>query len=183
MQEDTEDTQSDDSGAENVLKMSCPLREQDRFLPIANITKIMKRGIPPNGKIAKDARECIQECVSEFISFLTSEASDRCHMEKRKTINAEDVICSMYALGFENYIDPLKVFMTKYRECTAADRLSSDESHEPPQYESTEAPAVDNQQPSTSNQANIVPGTSHTEIIYQTNDGTICFKNESFENM
>lgn len=32
------------------------LREQDRFLPIANIAKIMKRAIPENGKIAKDAR-------------------------------------------------------------------------------------------------------------------------------
>ena len=32
------------------------------------------------GKIAKDARECAQECVSEFISFITSEASDRCQV-------------------------------------------------------------------------------------------------------
>lgn len=28
-----------------------PLREQDRFLPIANIAKIMKRAIPENGKV------------------------------------------------------------------------------------------------------------------------------------
>ena len=34
------------------------------------------------GKIAKDARECAQECVSEFISFITSEASDRCQVNK-----------------------------------------------------------------------------------------------------
>lgn len=49
------------------------LREQDRFLPIANIAKIMKKAIPNSsqGKIAKDARECVQECVSEFISFIT----------------------------------------------------------------------------------------------------------------
>ena len=26
-------------------------------------------------QIAKDAKECVQECVSEFISFITSEAS------------------------------------------------------------------------------------------------------------
>ena len=30
-------------------------------------------------QVAKDARECVQECISEFISFITSEASDRCH--------------------------------------------------------------------------------------------------------
>lgn len=29
-----------------------PLREQDRFLPIANIAKIMKRAIPENGKVS-----------------------------------------------------------------------------------------------------------------------------------
>lgn len=49
------------------------IREQDRFLPIANIARIMKKVLPNNAKIAKDAKECIQECVSEFISFITSE--------------------------------------------------------------------------------------------------------------
>ena len=29
--------------------------------------------LPANGKIAKDAKETVQECVSEFISFITSE--------------------------------------------------------------------------------------------------------------
>lgn len=49
------------------------IREQDRFLPIANISRIMKKVLPANGKIAKDAKETVQECVSEFISFITSE--------------------------------------------------------------------------------------------------------------
>lgn len=48
-------------------------REQDRFLPIANISRIMKKQLPGNAKIAKDAKETVQECVSEFISFITSE--------------------------------------------------------------------------------------------------------------
>jgi nuclear transcription Y subunit beta len=29
--------------------------------------------VPENGKMAKDAKESVQECVSEFISFITSE--------------------------------------------------------------------------------------------------------------
>jgi nuclear transcription Y subunit beta len=49
-------------------------KEQERFLPIANIGRIMRRGVPEIGKIAKDAKESIQECVSEFISFITSES-------------------------------------------------------------------------------------------------------------
>jgi len=66
--------------------------EQDRYLPIANIGRIMKDALPPNAKIAKDARETMQECVSEFISFVTSEASERCKNDKRKTINGDDLI-------------------------------------------------------------------------------------------
>lgn len=81
----------------------------------------MKRAIPDAGKIAKDARECVQECVSEFISFITSEASDRCHMEKRKTINGEDILFAMTTLGFDNYVEPLKVYLQKYREATKGD--------------------------------------------------------------
>lgn len=49
------------------------VREQERFLPVANISRIMKKALPANAKIAKDAKETVQECVSEFISFVTSE--------------------------------------------------------------------------------------------------------------
>lgn len=99
----------DQSPASNV-------REQDRFLPIANIGRIMKKALPANGKIAKDAKDTVQECVSEFISFITSEASDKCQKEKRKTINGDDLLWAMATLGFEDYIAPLKVYLARYRE-------------------------------------------------------------------
>ena len=59
------------SNEEESISPGC--REHDRFLPIANISRIMKRTLPPNAKIAKDAKDIVQECVSEFISFITSE--------------------------------------------------------------------------------------------------------------
>jgi len=37
------------------------------------VARIMKTALPDNAKIAKEAKECMQECVSEFISFITSE--------------------------------------------------------------------------------------------------------------
>lgn len=92
------------------------VREQDRYLPIANISRIMKKSLPNNAKIAKDAKETVQECVSEFISFITSEASDKCQREKRKTINGEDLLWAMTTLGFEDYVEPLKVYLHKFRE-------------------------------------------------------------------
>ena len=75
------------------------VREQDRFLPIANVGRVMKRALPTNAKIAKDAKETMQECVSEFISFITGEASDKCAREKRKTINGDDILWAMSTLG------------------------------------------------------------------------------------
>lgn len=92
------------------------LREQDRWLPIANVARLMKNTLPTTAKVSKDAKECMQECVSEFISFITSEASDKCLREKRKTINGEDVLYSMHDLGFENYAEVLKIYLAKYRE-------------------------------------------------------------------
>ncbi|KMZ60724.1 Nuclear transcription factor Y subunit B-3 [Zostera marina] len=43
----------------------------DRFLPIANVSRIMKRALPINAKISKEAKETIQECVSEYVSFIS----------------------------------------------------------------------------------------------------------------
>ncbi|KAI0175881.1 nuclear transcription factor Y subunit B-3 [Hypoxylon sp. FL1284] len=92
------------------------VKEQDRWLPIANVARIMKTALPENAKIAKEAKECMQECVSEFISFITSEASEKCHQEKRKTVNGEDILFAMTSLGFENYAEALKIYLSKYRE-------------------------------------------------------------------
>ncbi|KAL5148394.1 Nuclear transcription factor Y subunit B-1 [Glycine soja] len=44
--------------------------------------RIMKKTLPSNGKIAEDAKETVQECISEFISFVTSEARDKCRERK-----------------------------------------------------------------------------------------------------
>ncbi|CEJ95113.1 Putative CCAAT-binding protein complex subunit HAP3 [[Torrubiella] hemipterigena] len=92
------------------------VKEQDRWLPIANVARIMKNALPDNAKIAKEAKECMQECVSEFISFITSEASEKCQQEKRKTVNGEDILFAMTSLGFENYAEALKVYLSKYRD-------------------------------------------------------------------
>jgi nuclear transcription Y subunit beta len=105
------------------------------FAPVA---RIMKTALPENAKIAKEAKECMQECVSEFISFITSEgmyqsdleqnvgnadcpitASEKCHQEKRKTVNGEDILFAMTSLGFENYAEALKIYLSKYREVSS----------------------------------------------------------------
>ncbi|KAH1107164.1 hypothetical protein J1N35_010932 [Gossypium stocksii] len=98
------------SGEDGIIK------EQDRLLPIANVGRIMKQILPPNAKISKEAKETMQECVSEFISFVTGEASDKCHKEKRKTVNGDDVCWALATLGFDNYAEQLKRYLHRYRE-------------------------------------------------------------------
>jgi len=101
------------------------VKEQDRWLPIANVARIMKSALPENAKIAKEAKECMQECVSEFISFITSEASEKCQQEKRKTVNGEDILFAMTSLGFENYSEALKIYLARYRETLLASQKST----------------------------------------------------------
>lgn len=76
----------------------------------------MKNAVPSTSKISKEAKDAVQECVSEFISFITSEAAEKCHEEKRKTIGGEDVLYAMMMLGFEQYVEPLKIYLSKMRQ-------------------------------------------------------------------
>ncbi|GAV68822.1 CBFD_NFYB_HMF domain-containing protein [Cephalotus follicularis] len=99
-------------------------REQDQYMPIANVIRIMHRILPSHAKISDDAKETIQECVSEFISFATGEANERCQREQRKTVNAEDVLWAMGKLGFDNYIQSLLLYLNRYREYEHSDRSS-----------------------------------------------------------
>lgn len=79
----------------------------------------MKNALPPNAKISKDAKEVVQECVSEFISFITSEAAEKCLLEKRKTVGGEDIIYAMQSLGFGDYAAVLRIYLAKLREVSS----------------------------------------------------------------
>ncbi|XP_059310755.1 nuclear transcription factor Y subunit B-5-like [Lycium ferocissimum] len=62
----------------------------------------------------KQKKQC--KCVSECISFVTREASDKCHKEKRKTLNGDDICWAMGSLGFDDYVEPLKRYLHRFRE-------------------------------------------------------------------
>ncbi|KAF1975658.1 hypothetical protein BU23DRAFT_457794 [Bimuria novae-zelandiae CBS 107.79] len=115
--------QSSSSPPQTTPKSSSSAAASDanirNFAPVA---RIMKMALPENAKIAKEAKECMQECVSEFISFITSEASEKCQQEKRKTVNGEDILFAMTSLGFENYSEALKIYLSRYRETLLANQ-------------------------------------------------------------
>lgn len=90
--------------------------EQERLLPIANMGRIMKQILPATAKISKEAKQTMQECATEFISFVTAEASDKCHKENRKTVNGDDICWALSTLGFDNYAEAIVRYLYKYRE-------------------------------------------------------------------
>lgn len=112
------------------------VKEQDRSVPIGNVARIMKAAVPDNAKISKEAKECMQECVSEFIAFITSEAAEKCRQEKRKTVNGEDILFALASLGLENYAEALKIYLLRYRE----NQVARGE-HQPPNVASSSGPA------------------------------------------
>jgi nuclear transcription Y subunit beta len=99
-----------------------PIREQDMLIPIASVVRVMRRVLPPQAKVSYDAKELIQGYVSEFISFVTGEAIERCQDDHRKTITGEDIIWAMERLGFDDYVAALRAYVRRMRECEDADR-------------------------------------------------------------
>ena len=68
----------------NEEDLECTIREQDRFTPIANVVRNMRKILPPNAKIADESQLVIQECVSEFISFVTGEANNHASLSSTR---------------------------------------------------------------------------------------------------
>nr|VDD38111.1 unnamed protein product [Brassica oleracea] len=68
-----------------------------------------------NGKSPLSPRE---QDTGSYLSliFVTGKASDKSLKEKRKTINGDDLLWSMTTLGFEDYVEPLKVYLQGFRE-------------------------------------------------------------------
>jgi nuclear transcription Y subunit beta len=93
------------------------IREQDWLIPLANVVRVMRWGLPPHAMVTDEAKQLIQECVSEFISFVTGEANERCRGEHRKTVTAEDIMWAMEHLGFHGYVTPLEAFVQRMRNC------------------------------------------------------------------
>ncbi|XP_038880507.1 nuclear transcription factor Y subunit B-4-like [Benincasa hispida] len=85
-------------------------------LPIANVGRIMKKILPQKAKISKEAKETMQECASEFISFVASEAAEKCHKENRRTLNGDDICWALGSCGLDNYAEVSAKYLLKFRE-------------------------------------------------------------------
>jgi len=67
-------------------------------------------------KIAKKGVETVQEIVTEFILFVTSEACDLARDENRGTIRGDDVLKALQKLGFDAYYNEVYRYNERYKE-------------------------------------------------------------------
>ncbi|KAF5786403.1 putative transcription factor Hap3/NF-YB family [Helianthus annuus] len=108
--------------------------EHDKMLPIANVGRIMKQILPPTAKISKQAKETMQECASEFIAFVTGEASEKCRRDNRKTVNGDDLCWALASLGFDDCSNAVRRYLNKFREFekdrAAANRMNEEHVNE-----------------------------------------------------
>ncbi|XP_055806851.1 nuclear transcription factor Y subunit B-1-like [Solanum dulcamara] len=90
----------------------CIIQEQDQFM--TNMVEIMHMSLPPHTKISDKAKQTMKECVSEFICFVTCAAYDHCQREQRNTITAKDVLWVASKFGFDDYMEPLTLYLHSY---------------------------------------------------------------------
>lgn len=102
------------------------LRSTDRLLPVANIGRIMKRPVPKEAKIAKEAKELMQKSASEFIAIVTCRAREICEGEARKTVTGEDLIRSMEDLDMPYYAELGRKYFMQYKNLIHVDRKHKD---------------------------------------------------------
>lgn len=91
-------------------------RPDINYMPTANVLRIMRTILPADAKVPDEVRKMVQECTNEFIGFVTAEAADQCSWEHRKTITGDDLLSALARLGFNDYLQPLAVFLRRYKE-------------------------------------------------------------------
>ena len=100
----------------DAKKRNSIMREQDYLFPITNVSRIMKTVLPEYTKVSTEAKMCMQECVSEFVNFISSEANEICSSQKRKIITTEDVLTAEYNLGFLSRHESLAAFSNQIKK-------------------------------------------------------------------
>ncbi|CAK8565752.1 unnamed protein product [Lathyrus sativus] len=89
--------------------------QEKSSLPLKNVAKIMRKGLPPHIKISDGAKELAEQSASKFISMVTKKATERCIKESRKILGAEDLLWAMMSLGYHNYAKGLSFYLQRYR--------------------------------------------------------------------
>jgi nuclear transcription Y subunit beta len=114
-------------------------QKAENYFPAANIMRLVKKIVPANAKVSKEAIADIQEKVCDFISFISSEAGVHCISSNRRTVKGEDIISALNDLGFDNYGEVLSIYLAKFKESVDETRPTKKLKTEPLRTESSKA--------------------------------------------
>ena len=99
-----------------------PHRPHPQQLPIACIAKIManelaKSNLGYNTKISNDAKRLVQECATEFICFIMSEANSQAREAGCTSVSGEQLIKACESMGAPGFTrPPLRRIMSNGRD-------------------------------------------------------------------
>ncbi|KAL6122781.1 hypothetical protein NUSPORA_00038 [Nucleospora cyclopteri] len=94
------------------------LKQKDRLLPLANVSKIMKRSVPLSAKIAKEAKDLVQQSATEFIAIVTCKAKELAQKEMKKVVSGEDLIKAMEELDLHYFSEITNRYFNQYKKTT-----------------------------------------------------------------
>lgn len=98
-----------------------PASARDEGLPLAVVEKLMRARLPKEARIAQEARNLVQACLTDFIGVIASEACDALVSEQKTRpqkvqLTGDDLIASMTRLGLdERLIQCMQLFLNKFR--------------------------------------------------------------------
>lgn len=114
-----------DGGVLRVAAME-PLRDQDRLLPINNVGRVMREEVPPGFKVTKECKELMQEILTEFILFVTSEAAETSNNDRRRKLSGHAIVEALETLGFDPYLDQARATFAQLQEAAREEKEAKD---------------------------------------------------------
>ncbi|KAI9124172.1 hypothetical protein K1719_005472 [Acacia pycnantha] len=80
---------------------------REQILSLTAVGKIMKKVLPPQARISKEAKESVQECSSKFAAVILKRAIQECKDEGSPEIDGGHIILALTHHGLRDYVDPL----------------------------------------------------------------------------
>ena len=90
--------------------------DPENLFPKTTILRLMRKSGIKDMSISDEALFEVQKHATSFISFITSEANEKCTREKRKTLGGDDIVHAFDSMGFDEYAKVIRSLNYKLRQ-------------------------------------------------------------------
>lgn len=97
----------------------------DALLPHEPLARVMRRALKPSTNLERAAVRTVQLSLSELVMVVVGEAAERCVLQDRHSLTADDILWALRELGFEVYTPSLQTLLDKYRSQVSSRSTSS----------------------------------------------------------